>query len=50
MQVPSAETWLKAMEEALAAAQAAMQRSQASPALYYNRTRRPVECKVGDHV
>ena len=50
MRVPSAEVWLKAMEEALAAAQAAMERAQANQALYYNRTRRPVEYKVGDRV
>jgi len=50
MRVPSAETWLKAMEEALAAAQAAMQRAQANQADYYNRTRRAVEYKVGDNV
>jgi hypothetical protein len=50
MQVPAAEVWLKAMEEALAAAQAAMERSQASAVQYYNRSRRPVEYKVGDFV
>ncbi len=50
MQVPAAEVWLKAMDEALAAAQAAMERSQASAVQYYNRSRRPVEYKVGDFV
>jgi len=50
MRVPSAETWLKAMDEALAAAKAAMERAQATQALYYNRHRRPVEYSVGDQV
>ena len=50
MRVPSADIWLKAMDEALAAAQAAMERAQANQALYYNRHRRPRELNVGDLV
>ena len=50
MRVPAAETWLKAMEEALAAARAAMERAQTNQAAYYNRTHRSVEYKVGDKV
>ena len=50
MRVPDAEKWLDTMHEALAAAQAAMERAQATQASYYNRTRRLVEFEPGDQV
>ena len=50
MQVPAADSWLQAMEEALQAARAAVERAQANHAQYYNSRRRAVEYKVGDWV